>query len=225
MRHIKFIFTLMASAILLASCNMQKPATRGETFEHFYAEKPLSILVMPPVNQTTNVEAKEYFYATMHRPLANKGYYTIPPFIAAEILQMEGAYDTEIFMEQSLEAFGTVFQADLVLFPIIHKWKKIGALGEILIDLQFIFRDVNTGETVFSRYGEFRYQANTAQSGNIFVWLFSNVVSAAITDYVPVSRQCVEYLVSDLPYGKYHLEFAKDANLRVLYGEQFRMNF
>jgi len=46
---------------------------------------------MPPINKSTNVEAKEYFHSTMNIPIANAGYYVIPPFLSMEILKKESA--------------------------------------------------------------------------------------------------------------------------------------
>ena len=46
-------------AILLSSCAQQ--ITRGEQYANMYKEKPLTIAVMPPINQTNHVEAKDYF--------------------------------------------------------------------------------------------------------------------------------------------------------------------
>ena len=71
---------------------------------------------MPPINRSTNVEAKEYFHSTLIVPLANQGYYVIPPFLSMEILKRESAYDAELFLNSTLSKFGEVFGADIVLF-------------------------------------------------------------------------------------------------------------
>lgn len=222
---IRSIFILSLIATVFASCTMQKPQTRAEAFEHFYTERPTAILMLPPINQTTNVEAKEYFFTTIHRPLADAGYYVLPPLISMEVLQNEGAYDSELFLEQSLATFGEVFQADIVLFPIIHKWKKIGALGTIHIDIEFIFKDVQSGEVIFSRFGEFIYNANKGSQGSLLGTVAANVVSAKLTDYVPVARKCVEMLITDIPFGKYHNESVTDGKYRVKYGDRVSMSF
>jgi hypothetical protein len=219
------LILLSLVSVVFASCSLQKPPTRAEAFEHFYNERPASIVVLPPVNKTANVEAKEFFATTMHRPLANYGYYIVPPLLMTEVLQNEGAYDTEMFLDQSLASFGEVFQANLALFPIIHKWKKIGLLGTIHIDIEFIFKDIETNEVVFTRFGEFVYNANNNSGGNILVSLLANVIATKFTDYVPVARQCVEMLIIDLPFGKYHEEYITDGKYRVRHGNQIRVTF
>jgi hypothetical protein len=222
---LKSLFILTITASLFASCTMQKAKTRNEAFEHFYNERPTAILMLPPINQTTNVDAKEYFFTTIHRPLADAGYYVLPPLISMEVLQNEGAYDSELFLDQGLETFGNVFQADIVLFPIIHEWKKVGVLGTINIDIEFIFKDVQTGEVIFSRYGEFTYNANKGSQSSLLGAVAANVVSAKLTDYVPVARKCVEMLITDMPLGKYHNENITDGKYRVRYGDRIKVNF
>jgi len=220
----KFKVILFSSIIAttFASCSMQKANTRDNAFKYFYEEKPTAILIMPPINNTTNVDAKEYFFTVLHSPLANAGYYILPPLITMEVLQSEGAYDSELFLEQSLATFGETFQADIVLFPIIHKWKKIGALGTIHIDIEFIFKDVETGDVVFSRYGEFTYNANKSDHSSLLATLATNVAAAALTDYVPVARKCVNLLITDLPLGKYHKENTVDGKYRVRLGDRIK---
>jgi hypothetical protein len=180
-----------------------------------YENKPLSILIMPPINQSTNVEAKEFFQSTLHTPLANAGYYVVPSFLANEILQNEGAYDSELFIDQSLTAFGEIFGAELALFTVIHDWKKIGLLGNVYIEIEYIFKDVRTNEVMYTRHGQFTYKANKSEGGGLLGQVAGNLIATAMTKYVDVARQCNEITFKDLPLGKYHPKHGTDGNLRA----------
>ena len=57
--------------LLLSSC--AETITRGKQYAKLYEEKPVSIVIMPPINQTNSVEAKDFFYTTMYMPLCEKG--------------------------------------------------------------------------------------------------------------------------------------------------------
>ena len=47
------------SALFTSSCGLlKKGATRGEAYAQIYSEAPISILVMPPINETNKVDAK-----------------------------------------------------------------------------------------------------------------------------------------------------------------------
>ncbi|NIS74702.1 MAG: hypothetical protein GTO08_05375, partial [Deltaproteobacteria bacterium] len=43
-----------------------------------YQEQPLTILVLPPMNETTAADAKEYYATTIAEPLSLQGFYVLP---------------------------------------------------------------------------------------------------------------------------------------------------
>lgn len=117
-KNILFLLT----AIVVASCTT--PKTLGEQYPAMYEEKPVTIAIMPPINQTTHAEAKDYFYTTMYLPLCEKGYYVYSPYLTMEMFQQESAYDAENFLEADLSAFRNVLGADAAMFTIIKSWKR-----------------------------------------------------------------------------------------------------
>jgi hypothetical protein len=89
-----------------------------------YEEKPITLLVMPPINNSTHVEAKDLLYTSISRPLIEAGYYVISPLLAMDVLKAESAYDSENFFEASLAQFNQFFGADAVVFSIIEPGLK-----------------------------------------------------------------------------------------------------
>lgn len=101
------MFIIMAvTALLMTSCAQQ--ITRGDQYAKMYEEKPMAIVVMPPINQTTHVEAKDYFYTTLYTPLCEKGYYVYSPMLTMDMFQTESAYDAEQFIEADLSQFRNI---------------------------------------------------------------------------------------------------------------------
>ena len=137
-------YLLIIAAIIFTSCSTTAPLKKSVAYKGMYDEKPTTILLMPPINKSTNVEAKEYFHSTLLAPLANQGFYVIPPFLSMEILKRESAYDAELFLNSSLSKFGEVFGADIVLFTIIHKWDK--SYGNVMVELEYILKSTKTNE-------------------------------------------------------------------------------
>jgi hypothetical protein len=200
--------------IFLSSCTTTEPISKSVAYKGIYNEKPVTILLMPPINRSTNVEAKEYFHSTLNIPIVDAGYYVIPPFLSMEILKKESAYDAELFLNTPLNKFGEVFGADLALFTIIHKWDKSGLMAKIYVEVEYIFKSVKTNEIVYSRKGNIIYDAsvNTGAGGGI--GLIANMVVSAIntaaTKYVDVARKCNSYTFKDLPTGKYGTTYGTD---------------
>jgi len=211
----KQILVLFSAALLLSSCSTQIP--KSVAYKNFYSEKPLVILLMPPINKSTNVESKEYFHSTMNIPLANSGYYVIPPFISMEILKKESAYDSELFIDKPLTEFGNVFGADLALFTIIHKWDKSALLAKVTVEIEYIIKTINTSEIIYTRRGEIIYSTSVSSGSNgmfgALADLALSAINTATTKYVNVARACNSYTLQDLPAGKYSPSFGVDGDL------------
>ena len=140
----KHTIILLFSIALFYSCSTTKPVLKSEAYKGMYSEKPLTVLIMPPINKTTSVDAKEYFHSTLNIPIANAGYYVIPTFLSMEILKRESAYDAELFLNSPLTKFGDVFGADVALFTIIHKWDK--TYGMVYVEVEHLVKSIKTNE-------------------------------------------------------------------------------
>lgn len=196
------IFGLIA--LIMSSCAQQ--ITRGEQYPKMYEEKPLSIVVMPPINQTEHVEAKNYFYTTMYTPLCEKGYYVYSPMLTMEMFQSESAYDAELFIEGDLSQFRNVLGADAAMFTIIKSWKRNNVGGKVTAGVEYILRSTVTGETLYKREG--LITVDTSISGGssgigALVGLVATAINTAATDKVIAGRKCTAFVLSDMPVGKY----------------------
>ena len=196
------IFGLVA--LIMSSCAQQ--ITRGEQYPKMDEEKPLSIVVMPPINQTEHVEAKDYFYTTMYTPLCEKGYYVYSPMLTMEMFQSESAYDAELFIEGDLSQFRNVLGADAAMFTIIKSWKRNNVGGKVTAGVEYILRSTVTGETLYKREG--LITVDTSISGGssgigALVGLIATAINTAATDKVIAGRKCTAFVLSDMPVGKY----------------------
>ena len=198
-----FIFAMMA--LLLSSCAEQ--ITRLERYPKMYEEKPLTIAVMPPINQTNFVEAKDYFYTTLYAPLCEKGYYVYSPMMTMEMFQTESAYDAELFIEADLSQFRNVLGADAAMFTIIKSWNRNKLGGSLTAGVEYILRSTKTGETLYQREGQITVDTSiNSGSGGLFGALLdmaATAVNTAATDKVVAGRQCTVFVLSDMPVGKY----------------------
>ena len=88
MRRLLFISIIGFLVLMTTSCETSN-ITRGNQYPKMYEEKPVTLLVMPPINNTNHVEAKDLLYTSIARPLAESGYYVISPFLSMEVLRAE----------------------------------------------------------------------------------------------------------------------------------------
>lgn len=207
------VLTLLC-ALLFSSC--AQTITRGNQYAKMYEDQPTSIVVMPPINQTNFVEAKDYFYTTMHMPLCEKGYYVYSPYLTMEMFQTESAYDSEMFLEGDLTTFKNVLGADAAMFTIIKSWKRNNVGGKLTVGVEYILRSTKTGETIYKREGLIKVDTSVnSGSGGLgaLVDLVATAVNTALTDKVIAGRRCTAFVLSDMPEGKYSPLFEKDMEL------------
>lgn len=185
--------------ISLASCGIMKP--QAEPYAKLRQEQPLSILIMPPINETNEVEAQEYFYSSLMQPLVERGYYVFSPTLSLELLREESAADAELFLESSLRPFGEIFGADVVLFTIIKKWSKVSLLSTITVEVEYILKSTKSNEELFRHNTLVRVDTSTGLGG--LLGIVADLISTGLTDKVVAARKANEIALSVLPVGRY----------------------
>lgn len=206
---------LMATVatLLLTSCASTR--TRGSLYPNFYTENPVTLLVMPPINNTTNVEAKDLLYTSISHPLVEAGYYVVSPHLALEMLKAESAYDAELFIDKDAAVFARVFGADAVVFSQIDKWEKVG-IG-IKTKIRYIVKSTKTNEVLFDRTCDLFLDLETEVSDKddksflgVLLDAAATVVNTALTDHIVAARKCNKFVFSDIPRGKYSPDHMND---------------
>lgn len=203
----KIIFVAAITAIILQSC--APSISKLSAYPKMYEKKPVAIMVMPPINKSTKVDAKMSFYNTLAIPLANSGYYTLPPALSMSILQDQSAYDAEVLLDKSMKVVGSAFGADAVLFTIIHEWRKMTIGSTVEVKIEYLLKSTETDEILYNRIGVLRVSASS-NSGNILADLAVSMIKTAFTKEVSVANKCNAYTFTDIPRGKYSPLYNKD---------------
>lgn len=211
----KKILYLLTSIMIISSCGTGARLTREEQYAHMYEEKPVTLLLMPPINNTTNVEAKDFLYTSISRPLSEAGYYVISPLLAMEILKAESAYDAELFINASLETFRNFFGADAVVFSEINSWTKKGFGVET--NIRYFIKSAYTGEILFDRSCELYLDLSVNSGGgsliSAVVDLVASAVNTAVTEHIVAARKANYYIFKDIPRGKYSPQYMQDMDV------------
>lgn len=223
MKNVKLKYILFSFFILTLLSSCAKVTTKQEAFPYMYEERPLSILVLSPINLTTAADAKEYYSTTIAEPLSFAGYYVYPMEVVSDILKSEGLYDTELLVNLPPEKFKQFFGADAVLYVKLLKWDTSYYVlgGSVTVSVDFMLKSTATGKVLWKYDGTIMVDTtgdshNVPGMAGLFVKLLSTAIKTATTDYVPLARQANRITISTLPYGKYHLYFDKDKNFQIL---------
>ncbi len=213
----KRIILILLVVLTLHSCGLMKQMTRGEQYAAMYEDMPFTVLVMPPINNTSVEEAKDLLYTSISRPLAEAGYYVISPLLALDVLKEEGAYDAGQFIDKPLTKFKDYFGADAVVFSQIDRWTKL-AFG-IETKIRYIIKSAASGEVLFDRscdlYLDLQQQSGDNSVLSKLVDIAVSAIATATTDHIVAARKANYYIFRDIPRGKYSPKYLQDKGVLV----------
>lgn len=201
-------------AVIMAGCAAPPPPD----YTNFRAHRPRSILVLPPINQSTAVEATYGYLSTVTFPLAEMGYYVFPVAVVDQFLKENGMPTAGEMHQIPLNKVHEIIGADAVLFTTLVQYgTKYQVLNSTtVVNVQGRLVDTRTGITLWEGVGV--AQENSGGSGN----LIADMVAAAITQAVnsstdsahDVSRTANANLLQlkgrGILYGPYHPEYEKE---------------
>jgi hypothetical protein len=208
MKNVKLLLCLMA-AVLTGCAN----APVKKDLSAFNAAAPRSILVVPAVNKSLDVDAPNYLLSTLTVPLAEKGFYVFPVNTAKFVLEQEGYYEGERIHQQPPETLANLFGADAVLYVTIKRWDARYAIIAATVTVQFDYRMVaRDGTEIWAATQAMQYSPqNNNSSGNPLADLIVAAVSAAMTraapNYLPLTQQANQMVFvlgpNAIPNGPY----------------------
>ncbi len=211
----KRLFPIILLTVAVSSCGVSNQLTRESQYATMYENMPVTILVMPPINNTSNVEAKDLLYTSISRPLAEAGYYVISPLLAMDVLKAESAYDAELFIDRPLTMFRDYFGADAVVFSEIDDWTKRG-FG-IDTKIRYIIKSATSGEVLFDRscdlYLNLQQNSGGTSALSHLVDLAVSAIATALTDHIVAARKANYYIFRDIPRGKYSPDYLQDKDV------------
>lgn len=211
----KVVFAALVLSALLAGCVTQ-PTKKDMTA--FRESAPRSILVVPTINKSLDVDAPNYVLATLPVPIAEKGYYVFPVNTTKYVLEQEGFYEGDRIHQQPTENLANLFGADAVLYVSINQWDAKYALISTVVTVDFDYRLVSkNGVELWKENKRLQYSPQNNSSGSLAVMLITAVVNAAVAraapNYMPLTRQANAEVftlgVNPLIDGPYRNEAAK----------------
>lgn len=219
----KFITYLVVavSMLILTGCG-PAIATKGAEFPKMYEQQPRSILILPPMNESTDAEAKDYYMTTTEMPFALMGYYVFPTEMVSDIMKQEGVYDTETLYNMPLDKFYDYFGADTVLFTRIKKWDLSYAVlaANLTIQIEAKIMSTRTSEELWTYVGTVVVDLGGGNSGGGIGGLIASAIATAINsaaaDYVEHAHTANRRIISTLPAGPYHELYMKDQGLKFI---------
>ncbi len=120
--NLKRHFAVLGAVVALVA--MTGCATKNAPFDYtdYKASRPRSILVLPPVNNSPEVQATYSMLSYATLPLAEAGYYVLPVTLVAEAFKENGMTQPTDMHATSADKLRQIFGADAALYITISKY-------------------------------------------------------------------------------------------------------
>ena len=186
---IKNLLIVLAIAVMASGCATSVDPNR---LNAFHDAQPTSILVVPPMNQVTDVQATTSVLATLPYFLGEKGFYVFPVNTVKTMLEYEGYYEPAEVHAAPPEQLANLFKADAVLYVTIHEWTSKYLVLSTTTQVDFGYKLVSAdGATLW----EDRLQAQNSPNhggGGGLIGLIVDAVEAAVEranpTYIPLTK-------------------------------------
>ncbi|RQR30478.1 MULTISPECIES: DUF799 domain-containing protein [unclassified Burkholderia] len=142
------LMSVLSLVALLSAC--AQPVKRPD-YTAFKKSQPRSILVLPPVNETSDVTATYGMLSQMTLPLAESGYYVVPVAVMDETFKQNGLTNAAEIQQTSPAKLREIFGADAALYSKVSQY---GTVYRILASASVVSAsaklvDLRTGDVLW----------------------------------------------------------------------------
>jgi hypothetical protein len=179
MRLYRFLMLYLAGAVLILTGGCA--TTTPPDYSAYRAHIPKSVLVLPPLNQSVEVNAPYAYLSTITRPLAECGYYVFPVAVVDALMKENGLPTPAEMHSVSLNKIREVFGADAVLYATIEEYgQKYQVLSSVtIVKARVSLVDVATGTTLWEGTAQAAQSSGDSGGG-----LIGMLVTAAVSQIV-----------------------------------------
>lgn len=139
----------IAAIALLSGCASPQPKA---DYTAFRQAKPKSILVLPPLNESPDVNASFSVLAQVTYPLAESGYYVMPVSLVNETFKQNGLVNPPEIHAAAPAKLKEIFGADAALYIKVTQYGAVYTVlnSSAVVSAQAKLVDLNTGNTLWT---------------------------------------------------------------------------
>ena len=169
----------LSCALLLGGC----ATTRAKyDYSSFRESRPASILVLPPLNSSPDVNATYSMLSQVTFPLAESGYYVFPVSLVDETFKQNGMTSPTDIHQLPVNKLREIFGADTALYINVRKYGTSYAviMSETRVTAEGKLVDLRTGKTLWAGSAT----AASSEGNNSGGGLVGMLITAAVTQIV-----------------------------------------
>jgi hypothetical protein len=155
-------------------------AAKPYDYTNYRAYPPRSIVVLPPLNESTDLRGTYGYLSTVTRPLAEMGYYVFPVVLIDHFLKENGMPTPGEMVQAPLPKIREVIGADAVLYITLERYGTryllLSSTTAVVAHARLV--DTRTGTLLWEATLE--AQQGSGSSGNIL----ADVIGAALAQVI-----------------------------------------
>ncbi|NVK17144.1 MAG: DUF799 family lipoprotein [Methylocystaceae bacterium] len=208
---------LCVLVVSLAAC--QTTGTKKD-YSAFREADPRSVLVVPVVNNSVEVDAPDLFLSTLSRYIGERGYYVFPVNLVKNVMEEDGMGDANMVHEADPTRLGEIFGSDTVLYVKINTWtaQYLVFSTTVTVELEYTLKDTHSGQTLWSDNQVRQWSPQSQSGGHPLAALLAAAINAAIAkaapNYIPLAQQAnyaaFNQLNTGIPAGPYSPQYQND---------------
>ncbi len=222
-----FLVVFVALGVLSGCATDPTTPLKRKEYTEIGSESIRSILVVPVVNNTVNVDAPDYFLSTVSVPLSEHGYYVYPINLVKRVMEEQGLADANLVHSADPTRLGDLYGADAILYITIENWETTYLLvdSETTVSFNYVLKSGRTGEVLWKKRSTVSHSPEIESddgdvdgiAGILAYLAFRAIVSSvhkATADYISLAQQANRKAIHDdgqgLPAGPYSLISSSD---------------
>ncbi len=175
----------LGSVALLA---LQGCATPPKPYDYaaYRESKPASILVLPPINGSPEVQATASVMAQVTQPLAESGYYVMPVSLVDETLKSNGMHSGDEAQQIPVAKLREIFGADAGLYVKVTRYGSVYKVvnSETAVTLEAKLVDLRSGQLLWEGSAS---ASSAEQQGSSQGGLIGMLVKAVVDQIISAS--------------------------------------
>jgi hypothetical protein len=155
------LLSVLSIVALLSACAHQ---VKRPDYTAFKKSQPRSILVLPPVNETSDVAATYGMLSQMTLPLAESGYYVVPVAVMDETFKQNGLTNAVEIQGTPPAKLREIFGADAALYSKVTQYGTVYRIlsSATVVSASAKLVDLRTGDVLWQG----RASASNDEGGN-----------------------------------------------------------
>jgi hypothetical protein len=193
---------LLAALLLFAGC---APKQMND-YTAFRQNRPRSILVLPPLNDSPDMQATYGFLSAVTQPLAESGYYVFPVALVDQTFKENGLMNPGEMQQAPPEKLREIFGADATLYITVVQYGPVYSIlsSNIIVSARARLIDNRDGQLLWQGAATASDGGNNSSGGlggMLASALIKHIISNIGDQAIPVARKAGAMLLRARPNG------------------------